>query len=261
MIALRYEGEGKGATAVLTLQRPERGNALDAPLVEALIGAVESCIADAALHTLVIEGEGADFCTGFDLGLLDAGNDVEAAAIDAALLTRFVRVEHLLSMLWHAPFRTVAVAHGRAFGAGADLFAACDLRLATASAQWRFPGAAFGIVLGTRRLGEQVGVARALDWVGTGRVLDTQVAQQHGLVTSLVDRETWRDRLPALAVGRDTYAALRAASRVDKRDHDMAALVRSAMTPGLARRITDYRKGLMRQRARPQSGVGNEPND
>lgn len=237
MIAL----ERRGGTARLTLQRADRGNALSAGLVESLIAAFEDCMADAGLHTLIIDADGPDFCTGFDLGGLGERPD---EADDATLLGRFVRVEHLLSILWHAPLRTVAIAHGRAFGAGADLFAACDLRVATPETQWRFPGAAFGIVLGTRRLGEQVGVARALEWVSTGRQIDAPTALAHGLATALCERDALRDAVPALCVTRETYAALRRAARVDRRAVDMDALVRSASAPGLGRRIHRYREDL-----------------
>jgi enoyl-CoA hydratase/carnithine racemase len=252
MIDLRHEA----GTSVLTLRRPERGNALGLELVEALIGAVESCCADPAVHTLALTAEGADFCTGFDLGGFKLPDDAAAlAALDGALLWRFVRIEHLLSLLWHAPLRTVAVAQGRAFGAGADLFAACDLRLAAPGTQWRFPGAAFGIVLGTRRLGEQVGVDRALAWVATGALIGTEEALARGLATAVVARgEDWRAGLAPPSVGRATHAALRAAARVDRRDADLAALVRSAAPPGLARRIAAYRDAVRKAAAAPPTG-------
>ena len=100
----------------LTLQRPERGNALGPELVEALISAAEAAIADPAVHTLVLRGAGRHFCTGLDLSDL-------ATLSDGDLLLRLVRIETLLALLWHAPIRTVALAHGRTWGAGADLFA------------------------------------------------------------------------------------------------------------------------------------------
>jgi len=233
--------------AVLTLQHATRGNALGAELVEALIAAVEVCIADTALHTLVLAAEGADFCTGFDLGGLPATADLAPGpAADGPLLWRLVRVEHLLSLLWHAPLRTVALAQGRAFGAGADLFATCDLRLLAADAQLRFPGAAFGIVLGTRRLAQRVGEDRALEWVSTGTLLDADAALRDGLATGRSQPGAWRAHVAPLSVDRGTYAALRAAARPDARDADLTALVRSAGRPGLAGRLARYRDGLRR---------------
>lgn len=244
--------------ATLCMTRTERGNALSAELVEALICAVEVCISDPAIHTLVLTSQGADFCTGFDLNNMtpSVGTEgkEETAEIDGALLWRFVRIEHLLATLWHAPLRTAAVMRGRAFGAGADLFAACDVRLAAANAQWRFPGASFGIVLGTRRLGEHVGVDRAMAWVTAGTCIDAREALSAGLATGVIPVEKWREHLTQLSVDRPTYAALRAAVRADFRDADLAALVRSATLAGLSQRIESYRNSLRKKRPDHASG-------
>jgi enoyl-CoA hydratase/carnithine racemase len=243
-------------TAVLTLSNPLRGNALSADMVESLMAQVQQCIADTALHTLVLRGEGKHFCTGFDLSDDGAGglaSEASAlAAVDGPLLWRFVRVEQLLSLVWHAPLRTVAMAQGRTWGAGADLFAACDLRLADAETQWRFPGAGFGLVLGTRRLGTLVGASRALDWVGHGRGIDAPTAQACGFLHATVDIAEWRTALPDLKVERNTYASLKAATRPDLSDADLAALVRSAAQPGLAARVQTYRAA---SRSPPKPGT------
>jgi enoyl-CoA hydratase/carnithine racemase len=127
--------------ACLTLDRAERGNALSAELVDALTQAVRQSSADESVHTMAFIGSGKHFCTGFDLTDLQTQSEGD-------LLLRFVRVEALLDAVWRAPVRTVAIACGRTWGAGADLFAACDLRLLTADTSFRFPGAGFGLVLG-----------------------------------------------------------------------------------------------------------------
>lgn len=229
----------------LTLARPERGNALGPDLVEALLAAVQAASADPVVHTLVLRGEGRHLCTGLDLSDLDQCRDGD-------LLQRLVRIETLLAAIWHAPMRTVALAQGRTWGAGADLFAACEVRLASAGATFRFPGAQFGIVLGTRRLAERVGsdTARAITTGGgEWRAADARAA---GLVQQVIDEASGIDDALATVctapvVDRPTAAALRAASRPDRpelRDADLAALVRSAATPGLVQRIATYRARL-----------------
>lgn len=224
-------------TLTLTLARPERGNALAADLVEALLAAVQAACADDGLHTLVLRGEGRHFCTGLDLSDLDQLRDGD-------LLHRLVRIETLLAALWHAPLRTVAVAQGRAWGAGADLVAVCEHRIALPGATFRFPGAQFGIVLGTRRLAERLGVDRARALVTTGGELDAAAALAQGLATGSADPAD--APLPPPRVARTTAAALRAATRPDHRDADLAALVRSAAEPGLVARVAAYRAGLQR---------------
>jgi len=231
--ALLHQATADGV-ATVTLGQPQRGNALSEALVEQLTDALAGAVADASVHTLVLRGEGKHFCTGFDLG-----DDADAAQ-DGALLWRFTRIEQLLGDLWHAPLRTVAVAQGRAWGAGADLFAACDLRYAAQGTEWRFPGAGFGLVLGTRRLAQLVGEPTALDWVAHGRRIECGEALARGFATAVIDAGI-EAPIPPLAVDRATYARLKAATRPDHRDADLAALVRSACRPGLAERVRAYR--------------------
>ncbi len=232
--------------ATLTLARPERGNALAPALVEALLDAVQQAGADPGLHTLVLRGEGRHFCTGLDLSDLDDCRDGD-------LLHRLVRIETLLAALWHAPLRTVALARGRTWGAGADLFAACERRLAQDGSSFRFPGAQFGIVLGTRRLAERVGADAARAITTCGGEWDTAQAQAAGLVQQVLtqgpgdaaaadaDAAALAAACAAPAVDRATAAALRQATRPDHRDADLAALVRSAAVPGLVARVRAYR--------------------
>lgn len=229
--------------ANLHLNAPTRGNALSTSMVDALLQNVQDVSADETLHTLVLSGEGRHLCTGFDLSDLDTQTEGD-------LLLRFVRIEQVLDALWRAPLRTVACAHGRTWGAGADLFAACDVRWVAGDASFRFPGAGFGLVLGTRRLTERVGLATARDWVGMGREIDAQVALEAGLATHPLSAsdEPLKARLVALAseppaVDRMTQAALRHASNpqaAQAADADLAALVRSAARPGLKERIAAY---------------------
>ena len=222
----------------LTLNRPDLGNALGPGLVESLIAEGGQAISDGANHTLVLRGEGRHFCTGLDLSDLDTVSDGD-------LLLRLVRIEILLSMWWHAPLRTVALAHGRTWGAGADLFAVCEQRVAAENTTLRFPGAQFGIVLGTRRLAERIGADAARRVVLEGAEFDARAALAAGLVSAIGNHPTQ----PTLPVDRVTAASIRAATRADQRDADLAALVRSAAVPGLRARIAAYRARQLALRA------------
>lgn len=217
----------------LTLAQPQRGNALGAELVEALLAATQQAFADPQAHALVLRGEGRHFCTGLDLSDL-------VSARDGDYLHRLVRIETLLALLWHAPIATVAVAQGRAWGAGADLFAVCEQRIALPGSSFRFPGAQFGIVLGTRRLAERLGEERARALVLHGGELSAEAAVQQGLATATTEAP-----LPAPVVGAATAARIRQATRADHRDADLAALVRSAAEPGLVQRMAAYRAALI----------------
>ena len=139
---IRNERQGVHA---LTLDRGDKGNALSADLVDALLDAIRAAHDSAQARALVLTGSGRHLCTGFDL------SDLEHAT-EGDLLLRFVRVEQMLDAVWRSPLLTVALASGRTWGAGADLFCSAEQRWALPDATFRFPGAAFGLVLGTRRL-------------------------------------------------------------------------------------------------------------
>lgn len=230
----------RGGCRSLLLTRAGRGNSLSADLVEALHLALDDAERD-GVRLLTLEGDGRNFCTGFDLAGLEETRDGD-------LLARFVRIEELLARIWAAPFMTLAVARGRTFGAGADLFAACTVRLALPDASFSFPGAAFGLVLGTRRLAERIGQDAALSIVTSGEVVDAARALELGLVTAIVaadnlDASMQRAVHDAARLEAATVAALRRAAGPGQGelDRDLAALVRSAARPGLVQRIIDYR--------------------
>ena len=231
--------------ATIVLNNAQRGNALGPLLVDALTEQIAHCTARSDIHTLALHGAGANFCTGFDWSDTDAASDGD-------LLLRFVRIELLLQALWTAPIRTVACVHGRAWGAGADLAVACDVRLAQADATFRFPGAAFGIVLGTRRLAERFGTGQARAIVIGGREIAATEALAMGLVTgiSTVAPDEALATLPISRIDRETLAGIARASRPEMgaamEDTDLANLVRSAARHGLAERLRRYRSALRR---------------
>lgn len=232
----------QGGVTELRLNQSAHGNSLGPALVGQLHSEVLLACAAPAVHTLVLRGEGRHFCTGFDLSTLDTETD-------ASLLERFVRIELLLDLLWNAPLRTVAVATGKTWGAGADLFAACDQRIAAGDATFRFPGAGFGIVLGTRRLMERVGRDMCRSLVQTNFMINGVGAVSCGLATELLegDASSWAFSAGAPSVGRATMGELRRVTGQDQSDADLAALVRSAAARGLKERMKAYRAAALAQ--------------
>ena len=220
-----------------TLSRPEKRNALSAELVERLSDGVARAHAQAA-RVLVFRGEGKNFSAGFDFS--DFENQSEGD-----LLLRFVRIEELLQAVAASPCVTVALAHGRNFGAGVDLFAACRYRVAAADATFRMPELRFGLVLGTRRFAAIVGVERARAILESASTFDAREALEMGFVHRIVEREGWPEAVAeagarASALDDVTRASLyRVLSERDD-NADLADLVRSAARPGLKARIAAY---------------------
>ena len=226
-----------GQVARIRLCRPDRGNALGPAMQEALDAALDDAMA-AGARCIILSGEGRHFCTGFDLSDLDALSDGD-------LGLRILRIEMLLQRIHALPVTTVAIAQGRVFGAGADLFAACDHRIALPGSSFAFPGPAFGLVLGTGRLAGLIGDGPARHLLLAGSPVLADAALTLGLVTA-ISAEPALDPIIAAATRLDaeTTAALHARTRHADDAGDMAALARSVARPGLKARIAAYRAGV-----------------
>lgn len=220
-----------------TLDRPEKMNALGADLVEGLLAGIEE--ADASdIPVLAFRGNGKNFSAGFDFADLDRHSDGD-------LLMRFVRIEMLLQAVASSPATTIALAHGRNFGAAVDLFAVCKLRVCSADATFRMPGLRFGLVLGSRRFAELVGHAVALEVLEQAQVIEASRAVAIGLATRLLGSQEWPDliasaQVDATALDSTTRRLLCGALAPTSLERDLAWLVRSAARPGLKHRITEY---------------------
>ena len=168
----------------LTLNRPEKRNALDTPTLDALHTQIERADLDAQVRVVAIRGAGKDFCAGADLAelLASAGQTAEENERTALHLGGlFVKIREL-------PKPVVAVVHGRALAGGAGLATACDLVLSTASAKFGYPEIQRGFVpamvmtLLRRLTGEKL----AFDLAATGRILSAAEACAAGLVSRVI---------------------------------------------------------------------------
>ncbi len=227
----------------LALDRPGKANALSAEMVEALIAAVAEAQA-ARVPVLAIEGRGRNLSAGFDFG------DYESQS-EGDLVLRLVRIEALLQSIARSQCLTIAFAHGRNFGAGVDLFAACRWRVAAPQATFRMPGLGFGLVLGTRRFAGIVGRDAAREVLEGLATFDVARAREMGFVRRIAPPEEWPAILAEALATAGSLAPEHRASlyrTLDDAPHDadLADLVRSASAPGLKERIARY---LAAQRA------------
>lgn len=239
--------EADGAVHTIRLARPDRGNALGPEMVAAIDAALDGAL-DGGARLVVLRGEGRHFCTGFDLSDLDTLDDGELAL-------RAIRIEVLLQRIHSLPVSTLAIAGGRVFGAGADLFAVCDHRVALAGASFAFPGPAFGLVLGTGRLAGLLGDGVARRVLLAGATIEAEAALAMGLATQVVASDgvaTAIDaaRGAAMRLDATTVAALHGRTRRADDSGDLAALARSVARPGLKDRILAYRAQVAAGRSR-----------
>jgi enoyl-CoA hydratase len=181
--------ERVGAAAVLTIDRPERRNAVDGATAAQLRQGFDDFEADSAARVLVLTGAGGEaFCAGADLKALDL--DVE----DPAGPEGFTRL---------TPSKpAIAAVDGWCLAGGLELALWCDLRLATPTSTFGFFERRWGVPLidgGTQRLPRIVGMGRALDLILTGRPVDAEEAERIGLVNEVVAPGAHLDRALDLA--------------------------------------------------------------
>lgn len=173
---VRYER--RGAAAVLTIDRPERRNAVDGPTAEALARGYEEFAADDGARVLVLHGAGGvAFCAGADLKAIETFGPRLADPRGPLGFTRLT-----------PPKPAIAAIDGWCLAGGLELALWCDLRVAGEGSTLGFPERRWGVPLidgGTQRLPRIVGLGRALDIILTGRMVPAREALEIGLVTEL----------------------------------------------------------------------------
>ena len=182
-----------GAVLTATLNRPDKKNAIDTPMIDGLLDALGRADLDAGVRVVALRGAGSDFCAGMDLNELLASADKTAeenrrAALHFAEI--FVRMRRL-------PKPIVAVVRGRALAGGCGLATACDIVLAAESAKFGYPEVQRGFVpaivmtLLKRAVGEKV----AFDLAATGRILEASEGAALGLVSRVYEDSDFDDQV------------------------------------------------------------------
>ncbi|MBK5230087.1 MAG: crotonase/enoyl-CoA hydratase family protein [Thermoleophilia bacterium] len=212
--------ERRGAAAIVTINRPERRNAVDGGTADALHEAYERFVADDGALAMVLTGAGDQaFCAGADL---------------KNAVSLFPRLESAGGPLGFtrltAPKPTIAAISGWALAGGFELALWCDLRICAEGTTFGFAERRWGVPLidgGTQRLPRIVGAGRALDLVLTGRMVELDEAMAIGLVTQ---------RVPA---GEQLNTALELAERLAEFPRETMLADRAALLAGLGKPLAD----------------------
>jgi len=185
--------ERDGAIAIVLLNRPDQLNALSDELMEELVSALTELDRDERVRAIVLGGSERAFAAGADIGEL-----AQASAIDLYYQRRIERWDAIRG-LW-TPL--IAAVSGYCLGGGCELAMACDLIVASESAQFGQPETGLGIIPGaggTQRLTRAVGKALAMDVILSGRRLSVDEALAAGLVARVVPNEAWLEEAKGLA--------------------------------------------------------------
>ncbi len=260
--------------ATVTLNDPDRRNALSLGMVDALGRAFDELEADGAeVGAVVITGEGKAFCAGADLGALQdsgsrAGGSPDGGSRDGGSRDRLGRIYEGFLRISRSPLPTVAAVNGAAVGAGMNLALACDVILASEAARFDTRFLSIGLHPGgghTWMLQRRVGQGRATAMIVFGQVLDGPSAVEAGLALEVVEAASLVDRARELAQGaadvpaplsRRTKATLAQMAQVQ--DHgeavelELNAQIWSMGQPFFAERLEALRRRISERRA--QSG-------
>ncbi len=203
----------QGPAAYLQLNRPEKANAYNRAMLDALDAHLGRAADDPEVRVVVLCGTGdRAFCGGADLGEM-AGKDWRSAL--------YLRSAEVFSLLSGCPRVTLAAVNGAAVGGGLELALACDIRIAADGARFSFPEPELGLLPaagGTQRLPQVVGKGRAKELILGGRVWEADEALRAGLVSEvtrpdelLPRAQQWAERI----AGRDPLALQLAKQAVD----------------------------------------------
>ncbi|HET9604331.1 MAG TPA: enoyl-CoA hydratase-related protein [Gemmatimonadales bacterium] len=185
-----------GGILTLTLNRPDKRNALSAALVDDLTAAIAEADLDADVRVICLRGAGKDFCAGADLAelLASADRSLEENEADA------MRLGQLFLALRALPKPVVAVVQGRALAGGAGLATACDIVIASDTSSVGYPEIRRGFVpaMVMTMLRRLVGERVAFDLVATGQVVSASEALELGLVSRVVQEPALQNEAEAL---------------------------------------------------------------
>ena len=189
----------EGHVALVTLNRPEKRNALNDELVGGLKDALRDADARAEVRAVLLTGAGADFCSGADLSALRkiSGGTVSDNLEDARSLME------LYALVRRVRVPVVAAVRGRALAGGCGLATACDLVLASASARFGYPEVKIGFVpaMVMAILRRNVSEKRAFELVTRGAEISAEEAERVGLVNHVYEDEAFEEKVERYVAG------------------------------------------------------------
>jgi enoyl-CoA hydratase len=184
-VDVKIDQRARGSIAYVTLDNRAKFNTLDSALMRAFIGAVEGLAARDGLRALVLAGAG-------DKAFIGGANIPEMAALDRASAKDFITLVHrTCDCLRKLPVPVIAAINGYALGAGLEVAASCDLRVATTRAKFGMPEVKVGLpsVVEAALIPRLIGFGRARELMMLGEIIDVDTALRWGLVERVVPPE------------------------------------------------------------------------
>lgn len=237
----------EGSIRFLTLNRPEKRNALNEELISALKDALREADADDSLRAIVINGAGKDFCSGADLASLQkiAESSYEENLEDARSLAE------LFLLIRNVKIPVIAAVHGRALAGGCGLATACDLVVATETARFGYPEVKIGFVpaMVAAILRRNLGEKKSFELLTRGFEYTAEEAANLGLVNRTFDEEGFEKAVREFA-GQYTKVSRSAVEMTKRLLYDIDAhnitdaIEQGVVTNAKARMTEDCKKGI-----------------
>ncbi len=234
----------------ITINRPEKRNALTVPMIDRLHAEVSRLAGDAAVRVIVLASNGPAFCAGLDLRELATQREAGEAKLGP--------LEEVLHDLEACPQPTIAAVQGDAVAGGCELALHCDLRVASTAARFSMPLAKIGLAVPvtlTWKLIETIGAAKTSELLFTGDPIDAEEAHRLNLVNRVVAPDALTAAVDALAqqIARNAPLSVRAMKATIHRVGSQRQAIPRDDLEALARQVrssADLQEGLAAQRER-----------
>jgi 2-(1,2-epoxy-1,2-dihydrophenyl)acetyl-CoA isomerase len=190
-----------GAIGRITLNRPERLNAINSELATEFVAALEECGADDDVRAVLIRGAGRAFCAGDDIGGRSGTTSQRTARgpTDPSQSLKRPAYYRIVREIRGLPKPVVASVHGYALGAGCDVSLASDFRIVAEGTQFGLVFVKRGLIGGTWMIQQHLGLAKTTELLLMGEMFDATVAEGLGLVTKLVPQDSLDEEAEAYA--------------------------------------------------------------
>lgn len=236
----------EGSVRTITLNRPERRNAMTPEMQMELVAAMDDAAASNC-RVVVFAGAGEAFCSGLDLSALQGTIDKGAAEHRADA----ERIAKLFRTLYELPKPTIAAVHGAAIAGGTGIATICDFTLAVPTAKFGYTEVRIGFVpaVVSAFLALQIGDKRSRDLLLTGRLFDAAEANRLGLVSEIAVSDELAGRVKELAakLAANSPASLAVTKRLLTTQNKAwldAAIAAALEANALSRETADFREGV-----------------
>lgn len=213
----------KDSIAVVSINRPDKLNALNEETLEELDSTFSSLEKDNDVKAIILTGIGKAFCAGADINKMKDLNPEEAEALSKLGQSVLIKIENLSKP-------TIAAINGFALGGGNGLAISCDIRIASKNAKFGQPEITLGIIPGfgeTRMLLHLVGLAKTKELILTGSIIDADEALKIGLVNKVVNAEELMNEAETIAkkIAKNSSLALKKAKSVIQKGSELQKLL------------------------------------